>query len=241
MKTVVFSLIVAILMAMTSGTYAQNQNRRGGEFYVGQPRQVDIEKKIELLNEQIEQKKDNLQQLDRDFLFWSRSTSLEATDRMNEAKAQRTTLLASVQKLEAYKDSLLIHSTLDGEQLYFAGNARSITEAATAYAIVRTMDDNGGQLPERFTGILVNYWNSPVTAKVKGPGNFYREIILPAGSQRVPTQREFKFSIPGQYTVAFESQYGSKCVTKPGGMPNVVYYDDAGTTTYDFRAVQYGN
>lgn len=239
MKTVVFYLIVAIFMA--SGAYAQNQNRRGGEFYVGQPRQVDIEKKIDLLNEQIEQKKDNLQQLDRDFLFWSRSTSLEATDRLNEAKAQRTALLASVQKLEAYKDSLLIRSTLDDEQLYFAGNARNLTEVATAYAIVRTMDDNGGQLPERFTGILVNYWNSPVTAKVKGPGNFYREIILPAGSQRVPTQREFKFSIPGQYMVIFESQYGSKCITKPGGMPNAIYYDDAGTTAYDFRAVQYGN
>lgn len=240
MKTFVFSLIVAIFMA--SGAYAQTQNRRGGEFYIGQPRQADIEKKIELLNEQIEQKKDNLKELDREFMFWSRSNSLEATDRMNEAKAQRIALLASVQKLEAYKDSLLVRSTLDDEQMYFAGNARNLTEAATAYAIVRTMDDNSGnQSSERFTGILMNYWNNPVTAKVKGPGNFYREIILPAGSQRAPTQREFKFSIPGQYTVVFESQYGSKCITKPGGMPNAIYYDDAGTTSYDFRAVQYGN
>ena len=64
-------------MVMTSGVYAQTQNRRGGEFYVGQPRQVDIEKKIDLLNEQIEQKKDDLKELDREFIFWSRSNSHE--------------------------------------------------------------------------------------------------------------------------------------------------------------------
>ncbi|MDD3285714.1 MAG: hypothetical protein PHG95_03755 [Patescibacteria group bacterium] len=243
MKAKTFVVIFAIFMAFCLSVSAQTQSRRGGEFYIGQLRQTDVEKKIKLLNKEIDKKNNTLEKLNKELLLLShRPPSIEGSNRVNEIAEQKEQLLLSIKKLEANKDSLLIRSTMDDEQLYFSGNSRNLDEAATAYAIVRTTNASSQQStqPERFTGLLVNYWNQLVTAKIKGPGNFYREIILPPGSKKLPVQKEFKFSIPGNYTVTFESQYGSKSVTKEGGMPNVIYYDDAGITAYDFRAAQYG-
>lgn len=89
------------------------------------------------------------------------------------------------------------------------------------------MDENDGS---SLRGVIVNQWHQRVTAKVTGPGNFYREFDLDARNGKAV----FKLPFPGNYTTTFYSAYESKSITKPVG-PNIVYHDDKGGQ-YDYKA-----
>lgn len=227
MKKIVFIVIASMFMFASQANAQTTKHRRGAEFYIGQTRQADVSKKITEISSLSAKIQKRIDVLDRQMSKYKKYAGYEQLDSYKTKKQRKSYLLARMDKLSRFQDSLAMNMPQNKE--YFTVSTKDITAATNAYAVVKSFSGNG-QPNKTYIGLLQNFWNHPVTAVVTGPGGFRHEEYLPAGSASRPAQVKFKFFVPGNYRTTFQAAYSSRSVQKPAAMPG---------KTYSYKGVSY--
>lgn len=217
MKKIVVIAVAIILSMVATEAFAQSQ------AYSGDKSLKEIRRTMRIIRRQIN--------------VYEKSKTVIAKKRV---LSHADSLLISnyqnkIDELEINLNSLIITGTDKGTRQSVNLTGKDPKKIAEAYLLVKYADNIGknknvigDSTSQNLKGIIVNNWYYEVTARVTGPGNFFREFNIK------PNRKSPVFTLPviGEYTTVFITSNDSKMITKSVG-PNIVYYDDA--EAYDYK------
>lgn len=240
-----FLLFLLVMSAIVVSTSVYGQKSK---IYTGDKSAREIKRSCQIFSDQIADYRDQIKDLNKQnerLLIRSNTNNNLLTERCYAKINQNDSMISLYNKrisfLEEQANQFVAVAVGKDEQNYtdLRGKPMEVANARllTAYADKMSSGDKSMSAVEMdendntsLRGVIVNQWHQRVTAKVTGPGNFYREFDLDARNGKAV----FKLPFPGNYTTTFYSAYESKSITKPVG-PNIVYYDDKGSR-YDYKA-----